>query len=54
VHRFGAYVAQATERYWAIMERHKLYVGEHGEDMPEVASWRWPAHGLAGEPATHA
>jgi xylulose-5-phosphate/fructose-6-phosphate phosphoketolase len=54
VHRLGAYVAQATERYWAIMERHKLYVGEHGEDMPEVASWRWPAHGLAGEPATHA
>ncbi|OOG55142.1 phosphoketolase [Rhodanobacter sp. B05] len=47
VHRFGAYVEQATERYWAIMERHKLYISEHGEDMPEVASWHWPAHGPA-------
>jgi xylulose-5-phosphate/fructose-6-phosphate phosphoketolase len=48
VQRLDAYVAQATERYWAIMERHKLYVSEHGEDMPEIASWRWPARGLAG------
>jgi xylulose-5-phosphate/fructose-6-phosphate phosphoketolase len=23
------------------MERHKLYVSEHGEDMPEVRNWRW-------------
>jgi xylulose-5-phosphate/fructose-6-phosphate phosphoketolase len=23
------------------MERHRLYVSEHGEDMPEVAQWRW-------------
>ena len=23
------------------MERHKLYVSEHGEDMPEVQNWRW-------------
>jgi xylulose-5-phosphate/fructose-6-phosphate phosphoketolase len=23
------------------MERHKLYVGEHGDDMPEVRDWRW-------------
>jgi xylulose-5-phosphate/fructose-6-phosphate phosphoketolase len=25
------------------MERHKLYVSEHGEDMPEVQNWRWPS-----------
>ena len=25
----------------ATMERHKLYVSEHGEDMPEVQNWRW-------------
>jgi phosphoketolase len=23
------------------MERHKLYVCEHGVDMPEVVNWRW-------------
>jgi len=23
------------------MEKHKLYLIEHGEDMPEVAQWRW-------------
>jgi len=34
-------VKKATDRYWSIMERHKLYVSEHGEDMPEVADWRW-------------
>ncbi len=39
--RFSNEVKQATERYWSIMERHKLYVSEHGEDMPEVADWRW-------------
>jgi xylulose-5-phosphate/fructose-6-phosphate phosphoketolase len=34
-------VKKATDRYWSTMERHKLYVSEHGEDMPEVADWRW-------------
>ena len=27
--------------YTETMQRHKLYVSEHGEDMPEVANWRW-------------
>jgi len=40
--RFGDQVEIATERYWASMERHKLYVSEHGDDMPEVRDWRWP------------
>ena len=34
-------VQKASDRYWTMMERHKLYVGEHGEDMPEVRNWRW-------------
>jgi xylulose-5-phosphate/fructose-6-phosphate phosphoketolase len=24
------------------LEAHKVYVREHGEDMPEVAKWKWP------------
>ena len=34
---------KATARYWSTMERRKLYVSEHGEDMPEVQNWRWPS-----------
>jgi xylulose-5-phosphate/fructose-6-phosphate phosphoketolase len=34
---------KATARYWSTMERHKLYVTEHGQDMPEVQNWRWPS-----------
>jgi len=40
--RFSDQVEKATERYWASMERHKLYVSEHGDDMPEVRDWHWP------------
>jgi xylulose-5-phosphate/fructose-6-phosphate phosphoketolase len=42
VPRFSNQVGEATERYWASMERHKLYVSEHGDDMPEVRDWQWP------------
>jgi xylulose-5-phosphate/fructose-6-phosphate phosphoketolase len=34
-------VETATARYWTTMERHKLYISEHGDDMPEVRDWRW-------------
>ena len=27
-------VETATARYWTTMERHKLYISEHGQDMP--------------------
>ncbi len=39
--RFRDRVAAETARYWTTMERHKLYIAEHGEDMPEVQGWRW-------------
>jgi xylulose-5-phosphate/fructose-6-phosphate phosphoketolase len=31
------------------MEKHKLYLIEHGQDMPEVMEWQWtPAPGNQG------
>jgi xylulose-5-phosphate/fructose-6-phosphate phosphoketolase len=41
--RFKEQVETATERYWTTMERHKLYISEHGRDMPEVEGWHWTA-----------
>ncbi len=41
VPRLSGQVAAAEARYWTTMERHKLYVSEHGVDMPEVRDWRW-------------
>jgi xylulose-5-phosphate/fructose-6-phosphate phosphoketolase len=41
VPRFAGDVPRAIARYEATIERHKLYVAEHGIDMPEVANWRW-------------
>lgn len=41
VPRLQPQLEQARARYWAMMEKHKLYLIEHGEDMPEVAQWRW-------------
>ena len=39
--RFKDQVDKATARYWATMERHKRYITENGDDMPEVRDWRW-------------
>ena len=39
--RLADQVETASARYWAMMERHKLYIAEHGDDMPEVRDWRW-------------
>ncbi|ABD89341.1 phosphoketolase family protein [Rhodopseudomonas palustris] len=33
----------ATARYWDSIQRHKLYIGEHGDDLPEIVDWRWTA-----------
>ncbi len=41
ISRFADRVESATARYWDTMERHKLYVSEHGRDMPEVEGWQW-------------
>lgn len=37
---------QAEQRYWSEIERHRLYVSEHGVDLPEILNWQWvPASG---------
>ena len=41
--RLSEQVEQATARYWTSIERHKLYIAEHGDDLPEVRNWRWSA-----------
>lgn len=44
VPRLQAQVERARTRYWSTMEKHKLYLIEHGEDIPEVAQWHWTPH----------
>ncbi|MFW9078449.1 phosphoketolase [Pseudomonas sp. P2757] len=34
-------VDHARERYWTMIERHKRYISEHGEDLPDVRDWQW-------------
>ena len=43
VPRLAQRVGAATARYWATIERHQRYIGEHGEDMPEILDWAWRA-----------
>jgi xylulose-5-phosphate/fructose-6-phosphate phosphoketolase len=39
--RLADQVTLATDRYWTDMERHKLYIGENGDDLPEIRDWKW-------------
>ena len=39
--RLDHLVEDAEARYWTTMQRHILYISEHGEDMPEVLDWCW-------------
>jgi xylulose-5-phosphate/fructose-6-phosphate phosphoketolase len=43
VPRLANLVAQAEQTYWSAIERHKLYISEHGMDLPEICNWRWSA-----------
>jgi xylulose-5-phosphate/fructose-6-phosphate phosphoketolase len=44
--RLSSHVEAATAGWWTLMERHKLNISEHGDDMPEV---RERVIGLPGE-----
>jgi xylulose-5-phosphate/fructose-6-phosphate phosphoketolase len=43
VPRLKAQIDSAEQWYSEEIQRHKLYVAENGEDMPEIRNWRWPA-----------
>ncbi len=43
VPRLASQVQSAQQWYSEQIQRHKLYVAEHGDDMPEIKNWRWPA-----------
>jgi xylulose-5-phosphate/fructose-6-phosphate phosphoketolase len=43
VPRLASQVEAARQWYSEQIQRHKLYVAEHGDDLPEVKDWRWPA-----------
>jgi phosphoketolase len=36
--------ADAAEQWYSeAIQRHKLYVAENGDDLPEIRDWRWAA-----------
>jgi xylulose-5-phosphate/fructose-6-phosphate phosphoketolase len=43
VKRFAAKVDEAGQWYSEQIQRHRLYVSENGEDLPEIQNWQWQA-----------
>jgi xylulose-5-phosphate/fructose-6-phosphate phosphoketolase len=44
VPRLESRAEEARQWYSEQIQRHKLYVAEHGEDLPEIRQWHWVAH----------
>jgi len=40
--RLASRVDATRQWYSEAIQRHRLYVTEHGEDLPEVRDWHWP------------
>jgi xylulose-5-phosphate/fructose-6-phosphate phosphoketolase len=41
VPRIADRIEEATEQYWNFIARHQRHIVRHGEDLPEIRSWRW-------------
>jgi xylulose-5-phosphate/fructose-6-phosphate phosphoketolase len=41
VPRLAPHLSQAQQWYSEQIQRHKLYVSENGDDLPEIKDWRW-------------
>jgi xylulose-5-phosphate/fructose-6-phosphate phosphoketolase len=41
VPRLAPHIGQAQQWYSEQIQRHKLYVSENGDDLPEIKDWRW-------------
>ncbi len=44
VPRLGHLADRASRRFTDALQRHRQYVSEHGEDLPEVRNWTWAPH----------
>ncbi len=42
VPRLAAQFESAQQWYSEQIQRHKLYVADNGDDLPEIKNWRWP------------
>jgi xylulose-5-phosphate/fructose-6-phosphate phosphoketolase len=41
VPRLAAQRGAAEQWYSENIQRHRLYVAENGDDLPEIKNWRW-------------
>jgi hypothetical protein len=41
IERFQSVIDRESERMQDSHQRHKAFVMQNGEDMPEIANWKW-------------
>ncbi|WP_088921907.1 phosphoketolase [Granulosicoccus antarcticus] len=44
VPQLGVNAAHVMQTITDKLAEHKVYIAEHGVDMPEIRNWQWPAH----------